>query len=537
MNTLEQLKQNNEDFEWYPTTDEILYKMRKDIIKRFHSDKYSYHRNQGIHKNYCNDKLIIDNFLDIGAGDGRVLDYFESTETSIKNKYGIELAKTQADNLIRNNVGLIGRDYFETVLIDKYYDVVFSNPPYSIFKIWVEKLLNEINAEYIYLVMPERWIDDEALLDQIQKKGEWEILGAFDFLSAERQARAKVNLIRIYSDQYKKNTDTFTRWVEQNIGEFRENEKEIIEEKFTDINHTLSERSENVVDTLVENYTTELNHLLETYRAIAKLDFSILKALGLNKQDVIDKIKSDITTLKNKYWMQTFNHIETIKDRLTYKTRKELFDKILWFKQLDFNHNNIYTIVVWVIENFNKYTKEQLLKSFDDLTNFDKVYAYKSNEKWFDAGWRYTKQKPEKYSLDYRIVVYSGSRYNNRCYYDYDDNPAQDLAIVARSLGFDNNGVENRIERGKKYECLMKDGKVLFEFRVYQNNNVHFKLNKEFLKVFNIEVGKVKQWLHAPKDVAEEFNMKESEAEKYFYRNELQLLNLKSGKLMLTFES
>lgn len=536
MNIINQLKENNEDFEWYPTTDEILYNMRKDFINHVKRNQ-KYYRREHIYLD-CDKQIIIDNFLDIGAGDGRVLNYFESTETKIKNKLGIELARTQANNLISNDVGLIGRDYFETVLIDKYYDVVFSNPPYSIFKIWVEKLLNEINAEYIYLVLPERWIDDDNILEQIKNKGEWEIIGSYDFSKGERAARAKVNLIRIYKAFDSQRSDTFSKWVDQNIGAFRENIKTIIEETVTDINNAPAERNENIIDTLVENYNNELTQTLETYRAIARLDFSLLKSLGLNKEDVINKIKSDIETLKNKYWIQTFNHIESIKNRLTYKTRKELFEKILWFKQLDFNHNNIYTIVVWVVENFNKYTKTQMIQSFKDMTNFDQVRAYKSNDKWFNAGWRYSKDLPEKYALDYRIVVFCGSSFNDKYGYHHpDDNPASDLSIVARSLGFDNDGVIcEHVERGKKYECKMKDGKVLFEYRVYQNNNVHFKLNQEFLKVFNIEVGKVNAWLHGPSDLQSEFDMSEKDAEKYFHR-EMQLLSVKQNQLMLTFKN
>lgn len=539
MNKVEILKQNNEDFEWYPTTNEILYVIEKDLHKHHQQQKYSSHRREGIYSSYNHEQkdyiFYIDHFIDIGAGDGRVLEYFDSNKFRIKNKYGIELARTQADDLIKRNVGLIGRDYFETVLIDKFYDVVFSNPPYSMFKMWCQKLLHEVNAEYIYLVLPERWINDDELLHTIKEKGQWEIIGKFDFLHAEREARAKIDVIRIYKEVRKDNSDTFVKWVNDNIGEFKENPKEEIKEE-TETYNNLTEAKESIIETLVNNYNNDLAYTLETYRAIARLDFSLLKSLGLNKQDVINKIKSDIESLKNKYWMKTFDHIKTISEKLTYKTRTELFNKIQWFKQLDFNHNNIYTIIVWVVENYNKYVKEQMIKAFEDLTNFDQVRAYKSNDKWFDAGWRYTNKQPEKYSLDYRIVVYCGSKFNMKWKYEHpDNNPAVDLSIVARTLGFDNQGInEETFERGKSYNCLSKDGSVLFNYRVYQNNNVHFKLNQEFLKVFNIEVGKVKQWLHTPKDIQEEFNISEEESIKFFTNSELQLMNTQNQKL-LTF--
>ncbi|WP_334085295.1 hypothetical protein [Helicobacter typhlonius] len=57
---LDLVKQNNEDFEWYPTTNEMLDVLLKRI-KEIKEDK----------------NLYLESMLDIGAGDGRVLKYFD----------------------------------------------------------------------------------------------------------------------------------------------------------------------------------------------------------------------------------------------------------------------------------------------------------------------------------------------------------------------------------------------------------------------------------------------------------------------------
>jgi len=205
-----QLKSDGEDFEWYATTNEILAALEKDLLKvgladgagrYWRNDTEGFSVNTNYEKNQPIHTLNVQSFLDVGIGDGRVIDYLfghGSQKINIKNKLGIELARAQADDLIRRGIGIIGRDYFETVLIDKQYTVVFSNPPYSIFTEWCIKLLKEVNAAVIYLVLPERWKDDSALKQLAESKGDVEIIGSFDFLHADRPARAKVDLIRIH---------------------------------------------------------------------------------------------------------------------------------------------------------------------------------------------------------------------------------------------------------------------------------------------------------------------------------------------------
>ena len=58
LSTIKNLRNQEEDFEWYPTTNEILEKLIEDFPNNFGRNYYS--------------KL---SFLDIGAGNGKVLDF------------------------------------------------------------------------------------------------------------------------------------------------------------------------------------------------------------------------------------------------------------------------------------------------------------------------------------------------------------------------------------------------------------------------------------------------------------------------------
>jgi hypothetical protein len=205
----------NEDYEWYPTTKEILDRMNVDLHKLFakedigrynghreHKFSYSSSWNRDTQKDEYS--YTVDSVLDVGTGDGRVFDslHGENNDIEIRRRYGIEIAKTQADDLINRNIFIIGRDFFKTSLLDKEYSVIFSNPPYSRFVEWAEKLFTEANFGIMYLVLPVRWkerLSERCGIELYDVKN----IGEFDFLDAERAARARVNLIRVMHKKVK----------------------------------------------------------------------------------------------------------------------------------------------------------------------------------------------------------------------------------------------------------------------------------------------------------------------------------------------
>jgi hypothetical protein len=335
-------------------------------------------------------------------------------------------------------------------------------------------------------------------------------LGEFDFLHADRKASARVNLIRIthqnkeaddfYEDEEK--PDSFERWMEQHIGQFKEEKPELEEAREVKLKH-------GTVEDLIENYDYNMAALLEAFKALGKLPYRVIEALGMNRESVLEIIKENIKTLKNRYWRFAFDRISAINSRLTQKTRNSMLNKMDEFSTLDFNDDNLHSIIVWVIKHFNEYNDEQLLAVFDGLSSPDYVKAYKSNVHWTEDNWRYIrKPKPEKYALDYRLVT--------RCYnrYRYDPCVVDDFIIVCRSLGFyihESNYLDNEA-LGAEQCFYTVEGNLAFAARIYKNGNAHLKINQELMMKFNIEVARLRHWINSHTDIQNEFEISEEEA-------------------------
>jgi hypothetical protein len=145
--------------------------------------------------------------MDIGAGNGKVFKVFsdisskiedESKRVTIDKAYAIEKSMTPI-NAMDENVFIVGTDFWHQTLIDKKVDVIYSNPPYSEYSLWVEKIIKEANSEYVYLLIPDRWKNEPKITHAAQmREAKIEVIGEFSFLDAEdRKARANVHLVKI----------------------------------------------------------------------------------------------------------------------------------------------------------------------------------------------------------------------------------------------------------------------------------------------------------------------------------------------------
>jgi 16S rRNA A1518/A1519 N6-dimethyltransferase RsmA/KsgA/DIM1 with predicted DNA glycosylase/AP lyase activity len=133
LSTIKNLRNQEEDFEWYPTTNEILESFEKDL-ETFMEDSRKRTYN-------CS-------FLDIGAGDGKVL---KRVKEKFKTNLFVEKSQFHNSNMDKDFC-LMGTDFHKTTFIDKEVDIVFSNPPYSEFKEWAKKILKEFcQGTLIYL--------------------------------------------------------------------------------------------------------------------------------------------------------------------------------------------------------------------------------------------------------------------------------------------------------------------------------------------------------------------------------------------------
>jgi hypothetical protein len=555
------LQAANEDFEWYPTTDEILAAFADDlygqakIIKGIGHDKRYYDDETGTH----HDLVSIGTMLDVGAGDGRVFnaikDKSKGRRFRVEKKYGIEIANAQSDDLIRKGIFIIGRDFFQTSLIDKNYAVIFSNPPYSIYEGWTLRLLRESAFLVMYLVLPARWETNKEILYEMNRF-DYESIGEYDFSHGERAARARVNLIRIRNktrkyEDYSGFTCTeyavenpFDRWIEKYIGTF----DEVPEEEAYDYEEEerfLALKRGNDIDQLIDDYSAEMNSLLEGMKAVKCLPSCATRALKIDKKSLHEIIKQEIAAMKKRYWRLAFEKLNAVTERLTYDTRDKLLGEMEEFKSLDFNAGNIRSIVIWIIEHHNEYTKEQTVAVFNSLAEPDFIKAYKSNVHWDKDTWRHSRLAvkypngiPEKYMLDYRFVARSSAG----CGRGNKSSVVDDLIVVLRSLGADIPRIQkvNAIIKQKKqettfYNYAKQKNETAFECRFYENGNVHLKVNQALMTKFNVEVARILGWVRGPKDIQNEFEVSEKEAAELWNKPALVMLD-RGGVPLLEFK-
>ena len=222
-NLVNLLKENDQDYEFYPTTNEIIERCYADLNNISKSD-------------YSSSSF---NLLEIGCGNGKVFKYFDLLSKRQKEVrennddiryeyaklgqcYGIEKSEILI-NQLPSEVVIVGTNFLQQTLIDKKTDVIFCNPPYSEFENWAVKIIKEAFTKYIYLVIPQRWENSAEIKSALElRNSSFEILGEYDFSEADRKARAKVHLIKIDLISKKKYygvgeaSDPFDVWFEEN---------------------------------------------------------------------------------------------------------------------------------------------------------------------------------------------------------------------------------------------------------------------------------------------------------------------------------
>ncbi|MBN2830415.1 MAG: DUF4942 domain-containing protein, partial [Candidatus Cloacimonetes bacterium] len=493
---VERLKIEGEDYEFYPTTNEIIRALYR------HLSSVACHGSEA-------------SILDIGCGNGKVLMSLKQMDsenggeyrTKIGQRYGIEKSRVLIESLDKD-ICIIGTDFREQTLIDKKVDIIFSNPPYSEYLPWCEKIILQSNCSFIYLVIPERWKNEKVLKEAISRRhGEFKVIGSFDFLNSEdRQARAKVDLvfIRVGECTYRRGsyTDPFEEWFDETF-HFETSNNEI-----SDHEQERSKREqlkaiitkENLIHELEKFYQKDMENLLNNYRAVEQLDAGVLKELGVNVGSLKKGLQKKIEGLKNAYWKELFDNLNSITNRLTSQSRERMMKKLTQHTVVDFTADNAFAVVIWVLKNANHYFDEQLKDVYYLLTQKENVIPYKSNHRFLKDEWRYSR-RPEgfdKYTLDYRIVVhrYNAIQVENWRSYDYPNGLNRsahdligDIFTIAANLGFSitENSFNRTWEAGEAQDFKLTSGELFASIRAYKNGNVHFKLNQKFMKKFNIE--------------------------------------------------
>ena len=499
-NLLDTLKNNNQDFEFYPTTS----KMISDIVN--HIGSYNFEKGT---------------ILDIGAGNGNFFTKLSKMcDTTYLKKFAIEKSQILI-NQMPNDIIVVGADFYQQTLIDKDFDLIFCNPPYSEFKAWIEKVISETNCNKVIFIVPERWQEDSSLVELVKKRGfEYKIVSSDDFLDGERQARAKINIIYFTRHRQKYYCDlnqSFVDFFQENFSALKTKEAEIKIDKRME-NELVA--GNNLIERMCSLYTLEFKSLMDSFTAISKIDDKTLENIGINRSKVMGALSNRIAKLKNEYWMHLIHNLKEVKERLIYKFREALITSITFaIGNIDFNEENCYAILIWIIKNANKSMNEQLLFMFDLCIEPENIKKYKSNKLVFeteDRGWgkrediRFKNKKEIKdITLDYRIITNSRS-YQIRNYYN-------------------ENEEEHNIINSWEVICNNLLGHTNFgEIKFFKNGNVHLKFNVEFSKAFNVQASLLKGWIKDKRQAVNEFEMDIKEEDlnfNYFhFNNKNQLL-------------
>lgn len=541
MNTLiETLKSTGEDYEYYPTTPEMLDVIIKRIFEKSENYEEWDHWSQKMWtgkrtlfeqiQRYFNNAIDI---LDIGAGAGAFKKAFdkyvegiesESRRWNFYNFYAIEKSRILLEKLMDAGYSIVGTDFDESTLVSKSADIVFCNPPYSVYENWTCRIIQEIGADYIFLVIPERWKENKRITKTIKSaNAKVEILWTGDFLDAERAARAKVNVLLIKCD--KRRESPFDRWFDETFQPAQEVKEESSEEKSERLGQEMVQ-AESQIDYLVNSYNGELEKLIQNYRAICSLDSTLLKEIGLKKEAIKGSFLEKINGLKKTYWNTVFAKLAPVTDRLTYKTRDKMRERFTAKQSVDFTAGNIYALLIYVCRKASDYYDEQITEFYKDLTDEENVKPYKSNQRVFgkeEHRWDhyrvyhyFDEGKLDPYMLDYRIVtrhsVFSGYKEEITAKHQI-----HDLKAVATTMGFSIGVLSPTNRYGQKGYIYDGSDHVFCEFRIYKNGNTHLKLCREFVTALNVYVGRKFGWIKDKSDIVREFEPDQVPvAEQYF---------------------
>lgn len=511
---IKEVSGTDQDFEWYPTTNEILEVVKEDIEKT-KEENHSWYKNISL--------------LDCGAGDGRVLNFLK--ESFKGGLYAIEKS-IPLINVLDKDISIVGTEFHEQTLIDKKVDIIFCNPPYSEYVSWFCKIAKEGNCAVSYLVVPSRWVDNPEIQEVLKnRKINTEVIGSFDFLEGDRAARAKVDVIRCQYPGFCVG-DPFNLWFDEFFPEPEEKEDEEGENNSSARLKKELSGSNDLVKTLESLYQRDLNHLMENYKSIRGLDRCLLSELGVSRDGLIRSLKEKISGLKLLYWRELFSHLTEITERLITSKTDDMLKKLMSNVSVDFTRRNAYAIVCWAVRHANEYFDDQIIEVVEKMVDSCNISMYKSNEKVIGKEyWNYRNNiinNDNKYKLENRII-YSGWRsavandWGCHGLSENARNTIKDFTTIANCLGYicDPSPLwENEWSSGKRVDfyCIDKrTGKevILMAVKCFQAGTIHFKFHPMFVCDLNVQFGKLKGWVKSKQEAKEEMDLTDEQVEAF----------------------
>lgn len=513
------------DLEFYPSTPQIIECVKKHILTN--NDKW---------KSSRDNVNIYASLLDCGAGDGRVLCALTSG-----SRYAIERSITLTAAMDKS-IFVIGSDFNACTLLDKKVDLLYSNPPFSVFEDWAEKIIKEGNAPWAYLVMPIRWKKSKRIKQALElRQAKAYTIGEFDFHTGERPVRQRnitrpvlVEVVCVELSYKGSGTrvDPFELWFdnnfEQNAPKYASKSEHAYKSRLnSNISQCASKgeliSSNGLIYILDEMYQEDMSKLMELYAAICSTPTALLIELGIEKKDLVEGLKLKLGATKDVYWNRLFNSIQSLTNRLCANTRKIMLDKLTSHTHLDFSPDAAEMVVQWAIKNANDYFDSQLIGFFETLIHPDHVRAYKSNIHAFTKEqWRWNRMELRtnmKVALDYRIVIEKSGPDGSTTHEFIDD-----LMVIANNLGYTTDMPSSKtwgMERGKLYKIKYRNIRynttgTLVEIRAYDKGSIHLKFDQSFMLNLNVEFGRLKGWVKHHREFESELDLDEGSTEKYF---------------------
>ena len=552
-----ELKNNDQDFEFYPTKPSMLQTIKRHLNRELGSDGMK--------------------ILDIGAGraEAGVLLAGESGEVHCIEKSSILTAQQPAKCVP------VGVDFMNTTLIDKdHYDGIFCNPPYKTaggFAYWMEKIIREARADFLYFVVPRRWEKNETLQLAVRdRKATYKILAEDDFLDAERSARAKIHIVMVdlmggyrgnarYFRSNRENrtckVDPFNKWLRDEFGPAADPEPEdpAAQETRDDLVNRAS-----FAKALVETYNAELARTGELFKSFSKFTASELQTLLPDAEKLLPALREKLIGLKSRYWKRLFDRYKPINTRLTGWSKRELQYKLTGDRpytpngvrernvpedckgrmNLDFNAETIHAVTAWVLRQSNTYFDDQAVTLYDSMLNFANIVKFKSNHRVFkkeNFRWQ-MHENPVSHvtlKLDVRFILENKGRAASGGY-DYsqglhvmDHEFLEDLRAVAYNLGFicEESSHDKTYKSGQNTEFKYPDGTIFLLAKPHLSGTLHLKCDQKFLKAWTILVSGLTGWVKSPEEFHNEVDGYTSEDTAKYWKSNYQIT---SGALLLT---
>lgn len=495
---------NNKDF--YPTTDTIIYKMLSDI--KFDE---------------------ITTILEPSAGKGNIVDILEQ-----KKKYYKHLDIDCIENDENLQHILRGKGYklihndFLTFDSMKKYDLVIMNPPFSNGDKHLLKALELqeqyggcviclLNAETLNNTFSNTRKDLKRKLDEYNAQIEY-IQNAF--YDAERKTDVEIALIKIILPVKERESFIYNNNLRktEEQEEFQEQEQNFLAEN-------------DFLKSIVQQYKLEIKigiDLIKEYKAMSKYILSEITSDGQKGSPILDldlsgnrnnyrsnlSINGYIKEVRRKYWKALFSNKKFI-GQLTNNLQQDYYKRIDNLIEYDFSIYNIYEIKIEMTKNVVKGVEETILNLFEELSNKYNWYDEMSKNIHYYNGWKTNKA----YIINKKVIIplngYDWGGYRPSNYKVVDK-----LEDIEKCLNYLDGGLTEQINIQEALKFAEDYGETkniqlkYFTVTFYKKGTCHIEFtNLDLLKKFNIFGSQKKNWLPPTYGKKEYKNMTAEEKE------------------------